>query len=155
MVGRKRHILVDTLGLVIAVVVHPADVQDRDGALLVLEEARQRDPARIAKVLTDGAYNGARLQEWVGEHTDWVLEMVLRPKEKRGFSVIRWRWIVERTFAWLGLCRQLSREYDRLESRTEGWIRLAMIGLMLRRLTGEENQQHRRQDRPEHELLRA
>jgi putative transposase len=132
--GRKRHLLVDTLGLILAVVVHAADVQDRDGARLVLEKVRGCFP-RLRKILADGAYNGG-IAEWAKQFGGWVLEAVPKPERKKGepFKVMRWRWIVERTFAWLGRCRRLSKDYERQPETSEAMIYIAMSHLMLRRL---------------------
>jgi putative transposase len=135
--GRKRHIVVDTLGLVMAAAVHPADVQDRDGAKLVLKKLLGRF-ARLKKILADGIYNGG-IGEWTKEVCGWILELVVRDpnepeEEKKKFKVLKWRWIVERTFAWLGRNRRMSKDYERTEESSESWIYLSMIHLMLRRL---------------------
>jgi putative transposase len=130
--GRKRHVLVDTLGLLLAVVVHPADVQDRDGAKLVLERVRGRLP-HLQLIWADGGYSG-RLVQWVQKRCGWVLQTILRPVGVAGFVLLPRRWVVERTFAWLGRCRRLSKDYERRPETTEVWIHLAMIRLMSRRL---------------------
>ena len=110
--GRKRHLVVDTLGLVVAAVVHSAGIQDRDGAKLVLNKMIGRFP-RLKKILADGIYNGG-IAEWAQEVGGWILELVVRPEPKEGepkkFEVLPWRWIVERTFAWLGRYRRLSKD---------------------------------------------
>ena len=132
--GRKRHLLVDTMGLVLLVMVHPADVQDRDGATSLLSLLAGRFP-RLRLIWADGGYAG-HLVAWVmltfGSRLR--LEVVRRTEEHR-FSVVRHRWIVERTFGWLGRCRRLSKDYEALTGTSEDWIRLAMIGVMIRRLT--------------------
>jgi putative transposase len=132
--GRKRHILVDTLGLILAVVVHSAGIQDRDGAKSVLERVRGRFP-RLRKILADGIYNGG-IAGWAKAFGGWVLEIVPKPEKARDepFKVAKWRWIVERTFAWLGRYRRLSKDYERQPESGEAMIHLAMIHLMLRRL---------------------
>jgi putative transposase len=134
--GRKRHLVVDTLGLVVAAVVHSAGIQDRDGAKLVLKKMIGRFP-RLKKILADGIYNGG-IAEWAKEVGGWILELVVRPEPKEGepkkFEVLPWRWIVERTFAWLGRYRRLSKDYEGTEESSESWIYLAMTHLMLRRL---------------------
>jgi len=99
--GRKRHLVVDTLGMVVAAVVHSAGIQDRDGAK---------------------------------EVGGWILELVVRPEGQTTFAVLPWRWIVERTFAWLGRYRRLSKDYEGSEESSESWIYVAMTHLMLRRL---------------------
>ena len=132
MTGRKRHIVVDTMGLVLGVAVHPADVQDRDGAKLVLERLQGRLP-RLKQLWADGAYTG-KLAEWARNVGDWRLELVRRQPGQHTFVVLPRRWVVERTFAWLGRCRRLSKDYEELPETTEAWIYSAMTGLMLKRL---------------------
>ena len=132
MKGRKRHIVVDTMGLILNSVVHTADVQDRDGAKLVLEQLGERFP-RLRKVWADGAYSG-QLVEQVKEWGKWALEIVKRSDKSEGFELLPHRWIVERTFAWLGRYRRLSKDYEVLIEVSETMIRLAMIRLMVRRL---------------------
>ena len=130
--GRKRHLVVDTLGMVVAAVVHSAGIQDRDGAKLVLKKMVGRFP-RLKKILADGIYNG-RIAEWAKEVGGWILELVVRPEGEREFKVLKWRWIVERTFAWLGRYRRLSKDYEGSEESSESWIYIAMTNLMLQRL---------------------
>ena len=132
MTGRKRHIVVDTLGLLLAVVVHPADIQDRDGAKLVLAKLRGRLP-RLRLIWADAGYAG-RLVRWVQARTGWGLAIVRRPRGRQRFEVLPRRWVVERTFGWLGRSRRLSKDYEAVPASTEAWIYLAMIQLMLRRL---------------------
>lgn len=129
--GRKRHILVDTLGLVMAVVVHAANVQDRDGARMVLERVKNRFP-RLKKIWADGGYAG-QLVEWVAGLGDWVLEIVKRTEASQ-FVVLPKRWIVERTFAWLGRYRRMSKDYEGLPENSEAMVHIAMINLMSKRL---------------------
>ncbi len=132
MKGRKRHIVVDTLGLPLAVVVHPADIQDRDGARLVLTRLLGRFP-RLQLIWADGAYGG-KLVEWARTVGGWTLELVRRPPQQHTFQVLPRRWVVERTFGWLNLQRRLSKDYEALCETTETWIYIAMTGLTLRRL---------------------
>jgi putative transposase len=129
--GRKRHIIVDTLGLLIAVVVHSASVQDRDGIKLVLAKIRGRVP-RLKRIWADGSYAAA--VDWVWSFGRWVLELVRKPAGLKAFTVLPKRWIVERTFAWLSRCRRLSKDYERLTVSSEAMVHVAMIRLMLRRL---------------------
>lgn len=131
--GRKRHIVVDTLGLLLAVVVHAANLQDREGAKQVLEKLKGKFP-RLQRIWADGGYAG-QLVEWVAQLGGWVLDIVNRPKDQQGFMVLPRRWVVERTFAWLGRYRRLSKEYERLPETSETLIEIAMIHLMLKRLT--------------------
>jgi len=130
--GRKRHLVIDTLGMVVAAVVHSAGIQDRDGAKLVLKKMVGRFP-RLKKILADGIYNGG-IAEWAEAVGGWILELVVRPEGQTKFEVLPWRWIVERTFAWLGRYRRLSKDYEGSEESSEAWIYVAMTHLMLRRL---------------------
>ena len=132
MSGRKRHLVVDTLGLLLAVVVHAANVQDRDGARLVLAKLIGRFP-RLWVLWADGGYAGTLLI-WALVVGGWVIELVKKPEGTTTFAVLPKRWIVERTFAWLGRCRRLSKDYEALPATSEAWIYLAMIHLMLKRL---------------------
>ncbi len=130
--GRKRHILVDTLGLLLIVVVHAANIQESDGAKLVLRRALGRFP-RLRLIWVDQGYK-AHLVAWARAVGGWVVEIVARPKEQRGFAVLPRRWVVERTFAWLGRSRRLSKDYEGLPATHEAWVQVAMIHLMLKRL---------------------
>jgi putative transposase len=130
--GHKRHILVDTLGLLLIVVVHVASIQDRDGAKLVLERAKGKFP-RLSLVWADGAYGG-KLIEWVKTVCGWVLEIVKRTDDVKGFKVLPRRWVVERTFGWLNRYRRLAKDYERTSSSSETMIQIAMIRIMLARL---------------------
>jgi putative transposase len=113
-------------------VVHPADVQDRDGAKQVLEKLGKSFPL-LKKIWADGAYAG-KLVDWAKEHGEWILEIVKRSDGVKGFELLPHRWVVERTFAWLGRFRRLSKDYERLIETSEAMIRIAMIRLMIRRL---------------------
>jgi putative transposase len=128
--GRKRHILVDTTGLLL-IIVTAANVQDRDGAKLVFE-TRVRFP-RLKKVWADGAYGG-QLLLWVLETCRFILDIVKRSDKQKGFVVLPRRWVVERSLAWLTRCRRLVRDFEGLPSTTESWTYLANIQLVLRRL---------------------
>ena len=130
--GRKRHILVDTMGLLIAVIVHTADIQDRDGAKLLLQKVSNWSP-RMKLIWADGGYAGQLIQ-WVHETCNWVLEIVRRSDDVKGFKVLPRRWVVERTFGWLNVNRRLSKDYERLTQTSESMIYAAMIRLMVRRL---------------------
>ena len=130
--GRKRHILVDTLGLLLNVVVHPADVQDRDGALLLLRRARRLFPF-IKRIFADGGYAGEKMALVVWRTGAWKLEIVKRSNVP-GFEVLPKRWIVERTFAWISRNRRLARDFERYAMTVAAFVRLAMIRIMLRRL---------------------
>jgi putative transposase len=131
--GRKRHLLVDTLGLPLSVYVTSADVQDRVGTRSVLAGLKPFVP-RLKKIWADGAYTGEKLAGWLEEQGGWELEIVARDREARGFEVLSKRWIVERTFSWLIRNRRLSKDYERMVQTSETFIKVAMIRLMLRRL---------------------
>ena len=131
--GRKRHILVDTEGLLLECVVHSAGIQDRDGARLVVDRAASKLP-RVELIRGDNGYWFAKLDDWLWEVWGWELEVVLRAKGVRGFQVLPGRWVVERTFAWLGRYRRLSKDYEFSSRSSEALIYLAMSHIMLRRL---------------------
>ena len=130
--GRKRHLLVDTMGLILALVVHSAGIQDRDGAQAVFAQARSKCP-RLEKVWADGGYAG-QLVAWVDDHCAWELEIVKRSDDVKGFKLIPKRWVSERTFGWLNKYRLLSKEYEVLIESSEADIYLAMTHVMVRRL---------------------
>ncbi len=131
--GRKRHLVVDTLGLPLKVVVHPADIQDRDGARQVLERL-QDDCPHLCVVWGDSGYQGAKLEAWVQAQGSWQLQIVRRDPAAQGFQVLPKRWIVERTFAWLGRHRRLSKDYEGRLDTSEAWIHIATARRMLRLL---------------------
>ncbi len=128
--------MVDTLGLIIAIVVHAASLQDRDGAKLVLAKLNEKRKGRrlfprLKLIWADGGYAG-QLIDWARRLGHWTLQIVKR--SEAGFAVLPKRWIVERTFAWLGKYRRLSKDYETLTESSESMIRIAMINLMLHRL---------------------
>jgi putative transposase len=144
--GRKRHLLVDTTGLVMNAKVHPADLADRDGARMLLEGTRDTFPS-LRHLWADAGYRGKPLREWITERLGLSLEIVQSrprwvwvPKDvepeplPEGFEVIKRRWVVERTFAWIWRNRRMSRDYEFLPATTETLIYVVMIRLMLRRL---------------------
>lgn len=143
MKGRKRHILVDTTGLLLQVRVHAANIQERDGAKLLLhDKAAWRFPShRLKLIWADAGYWGKKFASWVQENCGVVLEvisrnqLVNRQRDHKGYVSLPRRWVVERTFAWLGRCRRLSKNYEQNTKSSEAWILLAMIHLMLKRLT--------------------
>ena len=130
--GRKRHILVDTIGLLLIVVVHTANIQDRDGAQLVLEQIKGTF-SRLQIIWADAAYSG-QLVDWVKVVCGWVLEIVKRSDDIKGFKVLPHRWVVERTFGWMGRYRRLSKDYECLTESSQAFIYAAMIHIMIRRL---------------------
>jgi putative transposase len=129
--GRKRHLLVDTLGLIWGLLVLPADVQDRDAGKALLEKVKGELP-RLLVVWADGAYTA--LVAWAASACAFLLRTILRPVGVKGFVVLPKRWIVERTFAWLGRYRRLSKDYETNTKSSEAWIHLAMIHRMNRLL---------------------
>jgi putative transposase len=130
---------VDTLGLVLAVVVHRANIQDRDGAKLVFAKAKVKGPwLRMERVWADGGYAG-KLIAWVFALCQWALEIVKRNDDVKGFKLLPKRWVVERTFSWLSNYRRLSKHYEYWDETGEAMIHLAMIHLMLRRLTKKKS----------------
>jgi putative transposase len=118
--------------LLLVVVVHAANIQDRDGAKFVLEKARQLF-SRLQLIWADGGYAG-KLIDWVKGTCNWVLEIVKRAPNVKGFQVLPRRWVVERTFGWLGQYRRLSKDYEVLTETSEAMIYAAMSHLMVRRL---------------------
>jgi putative transposase len=133
--GRKRHVVVDTLGLLLWVMVGPAQVQDRDAARPVLQAVLGLY-GTLRKLWADGGYAGA-LVEWFGSQLGWrhcVLEIVRRLGDRTGFYILPKRWIVERTLGWLVKSRRLARDYETLPASSEAMIYLVMIRLMLKRL---------------------
>ena len=130
MKGRKRHILVDTMGLLLICVVRGANVQDRDGGKRVLAKATACF-GRLRLIWADGGYAGKFL-EWVVEETIFRVELILR--QSKGWELLPKRWVVERTFAWLNKCRRLSKDYETTTESSEAFVHVAMIHLMLRRL---------------------
>jgi putative transposase len=132
--GRKRHILVDTIGHLLKVVVHTADIQDRDGAKLLLSALPPMLRLRLLKIWADGGYRGA-LCAWCWQEVKAVLEIVSPPPKQKGFVLLPRRWVVERTFAWLGNYRRLSKDYEECTRNSEGMIYMASIHTLLKRLT--------------------
>lgn len=130
--GRKRHIVTDTMGLIMAVVIHGADIQDRAGAKLVLEALRFKYP-RLKKILADGGYTG-ELAKWVLQLAGWTLECVSKVAGISKFSVIPKRWIVERTFGWFNFNRRLSKDYELNMECSTAFIHIAMCRIMLNRI---------------------
>ena len=131
--GRKRHIIVDTLGLMVGLVVHSAAVQDRDGAPEVLKSIRRHWPW-LRHVFADGGYAGPKLRGALDKIGEWTVEIVKRSDTAKGFEVIPRRWVVERTFAWLGRCRRLAKDWEKSIASAEAWTAIAHIRIVTRRI---------------------
>lgn len=131
--GRKRHIVVDTVGNLLEVVVHAANIQDYDGAKLVLEKLSQT-VSSLKKLWADGIYKKNGLVDWVRDSLNIILDIVERDPAQVGFKVLPRRWVVERTFAWLGRYRRLSKDYEKCTESSEGMVYIASIHTMLKRI---------------------
>lgn len=141
--GRKRHVAVDTLGLLLAVVVTGAGVDDAAAAPRVLEQLDRREYPRLKVVWADNKYHNHQLNDWLRERRrrlPFRLEVVTRPKGVRGFALLPKRWVVERTFAWMGRSRRLSKDYERRTDSSESMIRLSAIHLLLKRMAPTSTQ---------------
>ena len=131
--GRKRHIVTDTLGNLVGLLVHPADIQDRDGAAKVLATIRRLYPW-LRHVFADGGYAGDKLRNELAGMGRWVIEIIKRSDTAKGFEVLPRRWVVERTLAWLGRCRRLAKDFEATRSSATAWVLMAHIRLLTRRL---------------------
>ena len=129
--GRKRHIAVDVLGLLICVIVHSAGISDRAGAKLLIPKALSIC-STIKLFWADGGYSGESLFSWVKSTFERILEIIKRPTGK--FKMVQWRWIVERTFGWLNKYRRLSKDYEILSRNSEVWVKISMINIMIHKL---------------------
>jgi putative transposase len=142
--GVKRHILVDTMGLLLAVVVTAASVTDARAARVVFQRATAEGMPRLVKVLGDHVYGYEDLPEWTALNTAFRLEVTTQeatPQKpgKKKFKVIKWRWVVERTFAWLGRYRRNSRDYEKLPQTSESMLKISSIQLLLGRLAPKKD----------------
>src|SRR5512135_3117857 len=132
--GRKRHIVVDSMGLLLAVLVTAASVDDGRAAEALFARLEGQPMGKVTRMFADSKYHNFKLYEWVNERVKWELEIVRRPEGERGWVRLPIRWTVERTFAWLGRCRRLSKDREKSVLSSESFIKLAMIQLMLHRL---------------------
>lgn len=130
--GRKRHILTDTCGFLIFILVHAADIQDRDGAVDVLAAIRNRFPW-LRHVFADGGYAGEKLRSALVGMGKWTIDIIKRSDKAKGFEVLPRRWVVERTFAWLGRCRRLAKDWERSIASSTAWALIASIRMLTRR----------------------
>ena len=132
--GRKRHLVVDSMGLLLAVLVTAADVDDARAAAQVFARLEGQPASRVGRVFADSKYHNYALYEWVEANARWELVIVRRPDGEKGWVDLPLRWTVERTFAWLGKCRRLSKDREKSVLSAEAFVKLAMIHLMLNRL---------------------
>ena len=132
--GRKRHIVVDSMGLLLAVLVTAANVDDAKAAAELFGRLEGQPMSRVERMFADTKYHNYALYRWVAEHARWELVIVRRPEGKEGWVKLPIRWTVERTFAWLGRCRRLSKDREKSVLSSESFVKLAMIQLMLHRL---------------------
>ncbi|MDQ1275151.1 MAG: hypothetical protein QG610_724 [Euryarchaeota archaeon] len=130
--GRKRHILVDKIGLLLIIAVHTANIQDRDGAKLVLEQVKGTF-SRLQLIWADADYSG-KLVDWTKVVCGWALEIVKQRDDVKCFKVLPHRWIVERTFGWLGRYRRFSKDYEGLTESNQALIYAAMFHIMIRKM---------------------
>ena len=131
--GRKRHILTDTIGLPVGMIVHPADIQDRDGAPDLLASVCDAFPW-LRHVFADGGYAGDKLKGAMKDLGDWTIEIVRRSDAAKGFVLLPRRWVVERTFAWLNRNRRLAKDFEATVESAVTWLYIASVKLMSRRL---------------------
>ena len=131
--GRKRHIVTDTEGFLLAAQVHPANIQDPHGAVPLLHSLRQTFP-KLAHIFADRVYRGPQLQEAVADCGPWTIEIVERPPGVKGFQLLPRRWVVERSFAWLGRSRRLAKDFEASTASATAWLLLANLRLLSRRL---------------------
>jgi len=131
--GRKRHVVVDTLGLMVGLVIHSAGIQDRDGAPDVLKTILKRWPW-LRHIFADGGYAGPKLRGRLEKVGKFTLEIVKRSDQANGFEALPRRWVVERTFAWLGRCRRLAKDFEKTIASSEAWIYIANIRFLTRRI---------------------
>ena len=131
--GRKRHIITDTLGLLVGAEVHCADIQDRDGAVLVITAIRSLFPW-LRHLFADGAYAGQKLHHALAKLGDWTVEIVKRSDQAIGFEVLPRRWVVERTFAWLNRNRRLAKDFEASIASAKAWLLIASVQLLIRRV---------------------
>jgi transposase len=131
--GRKRHIVTDTIGLLVGAAVHPADVQDRDGAPLVIEAIHDLFPW-LRHRFADSAYSGDKLLEALVKFGEWSIEIVRRMADTVGFEVLPRRWVVERTLAWRNRNRRLAKDFEASIESAKAWVYIASVQLLIRRL---------------------
>jgi transposase len=135
--GRKRHIVTDTTGLLVGAEIHAADVQDRDGAVLVIEAIHDLFPW-LRHLFADGAYAGEKLRHALAKLGQWTIEIVKRSDHRTGFEVLPRRWVVERTLAWLNRNRRLAKDFEATLASAKAWLLIASVQLLMRRVARTE-----------------
>jgi putative transposase len=146
--GRKRHIVTDTQGFLLAVRVHEANLQDPHGAVPLLHDLRQRFPD-LSHIFADRIYRGAQLQNAVADCGPWTIEIIERPVGVKGFQLLPRRWVVERSFAWLGRSRRLAKDFEATIASSTAWVHLANLRLLTRRLAEQPIETSHRQSNDE------
>jgi len=136
--GRKRHLVTDTQGFPLAVLVHAANIQDNHGAVPLLGALRQTFP-KLRHVVADRVYRGKKLRKAIAAFGRWKIKIVTPPRPRRGFKPLPQRWVIERTFAWLGRNRRLAKDYERTVASSEAWFLIASAKLLSRRLARTAN----------------
>lgn len=131
--GRKRHIVTDTEGHLVGLQVHTADIQDRDGAVRVIASIRHLYPW-LRHLFADGGYAGDKLHDALAKLGSWTVEIIKRSDAAKGFQALPRRWVVERTFAWLGRCRRLAKDFETTIASAIAWVLVAHIRILIRRL---------------------
>lgn len=138
--GRKRHIVTDTNGLLLAVHVHPANIQDNHGAVPLLQELRHIYPG-VSHIFADRIYRGRQLRDALADSGPWTIEIVERPKGVKGFQLLPRRWVVERSFAWLIGARRLAKDFERSPQSEVTWLLIAHMRILIKRLAKTTNHQ--------------
>lgn len=131
--GRKRHIITDTVGFLLFVLVHTANIQDRDGAPDLIKAIRFQYPW-LRHLFADGGYAGTKLRDALFGYGEWTIEIIKRSDDVSGFAVLPRRWVVERTFAWLGRCRRLAKDWEKTIKSSTAWVQIASIRMLTRRI---------------------
>ena len=131
--GRKRHIITDTVGFMLFVLVHAANIQDRDGAPDLIKAIRYRYPW-LRHLFADGGYAGEKLRNALLGHGKWTIDIVRRSDDASGFVVLPRRWVVERTFAWRGRCRRLAKDWEKSMESSTAWVQIASIRMLTRKI---------------------
>jgi putative transposase len=152
--GRKRHLLVDTMGLIWGLAVLPAAPTDWDGAVEVFKRAGGTLP-RLKKVWADSAYNVGALLAWIAAHCQWALEVVRNRPGQTTFEVQKWRWIVERTFGWFNRYRRLSKDYEHNPESSEAWIYITAIHRMSRLMMPHKDRDNHLLNRPKRKTSKS